>query len=76
MDPKFREFFDFISGIPNTNLHISTFRKKIVDELENYKKILKLNDFEKEQFWELGGMRRFVYEKSHLWQLSDSDSET
>ena len=29
IDPTFREFFDFISGISNTNLHISSFRKKI-----------------------------------------------
>jgi len=51
-DPTFREFFDFISGIPSLNLHVSSFRKKILTELENYKTSLNLDKNEKENFLE------------------------
>ena len=50
-DQEFRIFFDFISGIPNLNLHVLSYRKKIISELENYKKSLKFkNNEEKENF--------------------------
>jgi len=44
------EFFIFLSGIPNFNLYISTFRSKISEELANYESRIKLNQNEKIDF--------------------------
>jgi len=50
-DPEFRNFFDFISGIPNLNLHVKSFREKIIIELKKFKNILKFEtDSEKNNF--------------------------
>ena len=52
MNPNFRQFFDFLSGLPNLNLHISTFRSTISEELANYESSLKLNQDDKNRFSE------------------------
>ena len=52
-DPEFRDFCNFLSGIPNLNMHILTFRLKISEELENDRTFLKLNEDEKIDFLNL-----------------------
>ena len=45
------EFWNFLSGVPNSNLHFSRIREKVVQELENNKTILKFdNDQQKLNF--------------------------
>ena len=50
-DQEIRDFWDFVAGIPNTNLYILDIRSKVILELENFQNILTFDsNIQKENF--------------------------